>query len=82
MLRWSKAYLVLLCPVVNGVAVPGLEGGGAGGVGAAALSLQPRRTVRVQLPAYRIRRAHRQLRLGTLKQKERRILECRLFAKK
>jgi hypothetical protein len=48
-------------------------------VGAAALPLQPRRTVRVQLTAYRIRRAHRQLRLGTLKKE--RILESRFFAK-
>ncbi len=70
MVIWSKAYLVLLCPVVNGVSVPGLEGGGAGGVRAAALSLQPWRTVRVKLAAYWIRRAHRQLRLGTLKQRK------------
>ena len=62
-------YLVLFSPVVDGVAISRLERVRAGGVGAAALPLQPGRPVGVQLAAHGVGRTDGQLRLRTLQSK-------------
>ena len=62
------SYLVLLGPVVDGVAVPGVGGCGAGGVGAPALLLHPGAAVGVHFPTNRKRGTHGKIRVFLLKQ--------------
>ena len=62
-------HLVLLVPVVDGVSVVDVCGGGAGGglAPAPALPLHPGGAVRVHLGAHRVGRADREVSLGILK---------------
>ena len=64
----ARSYLVLLCAVVDGVSVPGVRRGGAGGAGAPALLLQEGLAVGVELAADGVGGAHGQVRLRVLRQ--------------
>ena len=64
-------HLVLLVPVVDGVPVVDVGGGGAGGLAPApALPLHPGGAVRVHLGAHRVGRAHGEVSLGLLKREQ------------